>query len=65
MFLDDKEWQIRHGRTTALVVGLKEAPELVYTDKRKDKIDKAVISMLGHEKVIMQFHFILQFNAKF
>ena len=49
--VDEKDWQLRHGRTTVLSVGLKEAPAVIYSEKRRSKVDKFVTAMLSSDKV--------------
>ncbi|XP_012272971.1 eIF-2-alpha kinase activator GCN1 [Orussus abietinus] len=45
------DWILRHGRSAALFVALKEAPETVYTNKEKDRVCKVILSYLAADKV--------------
>lgn len=45
------EWTLRHGRSSALYVALKEAPEVIYTDENKDKICKTLLAHLAADRV--------------
>ncbi|KAK0092981.1 hypothetical protein PV326_000188 [Microctonus aethiopoides] len=45
------EWQLRHGRSTALFVVLKESPATVYCDKEQDKVCKNILSYLQADRV--------------
>ncbi|KAK0174572.1 hypothetical protein PV327_010330 [Microctonus hyperodae] len=45
------EWQLRHGRSTALFVVLKESPGTVYTDKERDRVCKNILSYLQADRV--------------
>jgi hypothetical protein len=47
---EDKNWQLRHGRTSVLAVGLKEGTMVVYSEKRRPKIDKNITAMLASDK---------------
>ncbi|CAG7827579.1 unnamed protein product [Allacma fusca] len=47
---EEKSWQLRHGRTSVLAVGLKEGTEVVYSEKRRPKIDKNISGMLASDK---------------
>ncbi|XP_014216178.1 eIF-2-alpha kinase activator GCN1 [Copidosoma floridanum] len=45
------DWMLRHGRSAALFVALKEAPAVVYNDKDKDRVCKVLLSHLAADKV--------------
>uniref|UniRef100_A0A0A9Y787 Translational activator GCN1 n=1 Tax=Lygus hesperus TaxID=30085 RepID=A0A0A9Y787_LYGHE len=45
------EWTLRHGRSIALFVGLKEAPERIYTPENKDKVHQVILSFLQADRV--------------
>ena len=53
IFSDDfgEDWSLRHGRTAALFVLLKESPALVLTSKYEGKINKTLVSCIQNEKV--------------
>lgn len=45
------EWTLRHGRSCALYVALKEAPEAVYAPEWRDKLGKVVLAQLAVDRV--------------
>lgn len=45
------EWTLRHGRSAALAVTLKECPEIIWDDKFKPKVEKTLLSLLAADKV--------------
>ncbi|KAK6638077.1 hypothetical protein RUM44_008502 [Polyplax serrata] len=45
------DWTLRHGRSAALYVALKEAPEVIYTDSNKDKLCKVLLLHLSADRV--------------
>ncbi|CAH1402466.1 unnamed protein product [Nezara viridula] len=45
------DWTLRHGRSSALFVALKEAPEIIYRDEYKDKIHKRLLAFLAADRV--------------
>ncbi|GAB0090658.1 Translational activator Gcn1 [Sergentomyia squamirostris] len=45
-----EEWILRHGRTSALFVVLKEAPDVVYVPKYENKICKVIVNCITSEK---------------
>jgi len=45
------DWTIRHGRSCALYVSLKEAPAMIYTPELKEKINKVILSQLAADRV--------------
>jgi hypothetical protein len=51
LLTDDEADTIRHGRTTALAVGMKYTAGIIYSEKRRDKIHKSVLSLLISDKV--------------
>lgn len=46
----NEDWTLRHGRSAALFVVLKEAPEVIYTDKEKDRLCKVIIGYLSADR---------------
>jgi len=48
---EEKDWVVRHGKTTVLTVALKEGPEIVFNEKKRPKVEKAILSMLSSDKV--------------
>jgi hypothetical protein len=47
------DWTVRHGRSSALSVALKEASPQVYTDDYKDKICRVLLAYLTGDRVCM------------
>jgi len=45
------DWTLRHGRSAALSVALKEATPQVYTDDYKDKICRVLLAYLMADRV--------------
>ncbi|XP_014232646.1 eIF-2-alpha kinase activator GCN1 [Trichogramma pretiosum] len=45
------DWTLKHGRSAALFVALKEAPEVIYTEKYKDRVCKVILTHLAAEKI--------------
>lgn len=45
------DWALRHGRSAALFVGLKEAPSTVFIEKYQGKICKNIIGNITHERL--------------
>lgn len=45
------DWTLRHGRTAALFVSLKEAPEVVYTAKYELKLCKTITTNIVSDKI--------------
>lgn len=45
------EWALRHGRSAALFVTLKEAPSTVFVEKYQAKICKNIIGNITHERL--------------
>lgn len=45
------DWTLRHGRTAALFVALKEAPEVIYTPKEQERVCKIILGCLAADKV--------------
>jgi len=45
------DWTVRHGRSAALSVALKEACEQIYTPEWKDKIHKVLLNYLAADRV--------------
>lgn len=45
------DWQLRHGRSAALFVVLKEAPATVYSEKEQERVCKIILSYLQADKV--------------
>ncbi|XP_063983766.1 stalled ribosome sensor GCN1 [Diachasmimorpha longicaudata] len=45
------DWTLRHGRTAALFVALKEAPQVVYTPKEQERVCKLILGCLATDKV--------------
>ncbi|CAG5089337.1 Similar to Gcn1: eIF-2-alpha kinase activator GCN1 (Mus musculus) [Cotesia congregata] len=44
------DWQLRHGRSTALFVILKESPATVYGSKEQDRVCKIILSYLQADR---------------
>ncbi|CAG9808270.1 unnamed protein product [Chironomus riparius] len=53
IFSDDfgEDWSLRHGRTAALFVLLKESPALIVTSKYEGKLNKTLVTCIQNEKV--------------
>lgn len=54
MFAEDDlsiDWTLRHGRSAALMVGLKEGPSFVYTDDFSEKINRTLLNYLVADRV--------------
>ena len=47
----DYDWTIRHGRSTALFVALKEAPSRIYDNDNKQKVIQAILSYLAADRI--------------
>lgn len=45
------DWMLRHGRSSALFVALKECPSVVYTDNFCDKLHRVILSFLVADRV--------------
>lgn len=45
------EWTLRHGRSCALYVGLKEAPEFIYVEEKRDRFLKVLLAHLAADRV--------------
>ncbi|XP_024940665.1 eIF-2-alpha kinase activator GCN1 isoform X2 [Cephus cinctus] len=45
------DWMLRHGRSAALFVVLKESPGTVYTGKEKERVCKVILSYLAADRV--------------
>lgn len=41
---------LRHGRTVALFVALKECPEAVYSESQRERVNKTIIACIGSDK---------------
>lgn len=54
MYLTDsnvnEDWMLRHGRSAALFVALKEAPSVVYNSKEKERVCKVILSYLAADR---------------
>jgi len=48
----ESDTNLRHAKTTAVVIALKEAPSIAYSDTRRERMDKCVLTMLASDKVI-------------
>ncbi|XP_058803320.1 stalled ribosome sensor GCN1 isoform X2 [Phymastichus coffea] len=46
----NEDWMLRHGRSAALSVALKEAPAIVYTENNKDRMCKVILSYLSADR---------------
>ncbi|KAE8739724.1 hypothetical protein FOCC_FOCC014768 [Frankliniella occidentalis] len=53
LLVDDNslDWMLRHGRSAALFVALKECPDVVYTDNYCDKLHRVILSYLVADRV--------------
>lgn len=53
IFNDDfgEDWSLRHGRTAALFVALKESPATVYNSKYETKLCKTLVSCIQSDKL--------------
>jgi hypothetical protein len=53
LLVDDSslEWTLRHGRSTAVFVCLKESPESIYTDEHRAKVDHILMDYLAADRV--------------
>lgn len=53
IFNDDfgEDWSLRHGRTAALFVVIKESPAIIYNSKYETKITKTFVACIQNEKV--------------
>ena len=47
----DLEWTIRHGRSTALFVALKEAPFRIFNGIQKEKVISAILAYLAADRI--------------
>lgn len=45
------DWMLRHGRSAALFVALKESPTTVYNNKEKDRVCSVILSYLSADRV--------------
>lgn len=45
------DWILRHGRSAALFVALKESPTTVYNPKEKDRVCTVILSYLAADRV--------------
>ncbi|XP_043262082.1 eIF-2-alpha kinase activator GCN1 [Colletes gigas] len=45
------DWMLRHGRSAALFVTLKESPKTVYNSKEKDRVIAVILSYLAADRV--------------
>lgn len=45
------DWVLRHGRSAALFVALKESPDTVYNPKEKDRVCTVILSYLAADRV--------------
>nr|XP_012138450.1 PREDICTED: translational activator GCN1 isoform X1 [Megachile rotundata] len=45
------DWMLRHGRSAALFVALKESPTTIYNDKEKDRVCTVILSYLAADRV--------------
>lgn len=45
------DWVLRHGRSAALFVALKESPATVYNPKEKDRVCAVIFSYLAADRV--------------
>lgn len=45
------DWMLRHGRSAALFVVLKESPATVYTPKEEERVCKVILSYLAADRV--------------
>lgn len=45
------DWMLRHGRSTALFVAIKESPPTVYNNKEKGRLCNAIVSYLAADRV--------------
>jgi len=48
---DGDDWSLRHGRSTALFVALKDSPDRVYTDANQAKTVKVILALLKDDRV--------------
>lgn len=46
----NEDWMLRHGRSAALFVALKEAAGVVYTENNKDRVCKVLLSYLSADR---------------
>lgn len=46
-----EDWSLRHGRTAALFVLLKESPTTVFNDKYEAKMSKTLVTCIQNEKI--------------
>lgn len=47
----DLDWTVRHGRSTALFVALKEAPSRIFDSSNKEKVVKSILSYLAADRI--------------
>jgi len=45
------DWTLRHGRSAALSVALKEAPDQIYTAEWRDKLHRVLLSYLAADRI--------------
>lgn len=48
---DNADWTLKHGRSCAVFVALKDHPESIFTDQYRDKVCKILLSYLTSDKV--------------
>lgn len=53
ILIDDQncDWTLKHGRSTAIFVALKEAPEMVWTEQYQIRLSKTILSLLSADRV--------------
>ncbi len=49
----DSDWQVKHGKSAALFVGLKDAPERIFTDSHKTKVITTIKNLLLADRVAL------------
>lgn len=59
------DWTLRHGRSTALMVALKESAPIIYTDEYKEKINRTLLVYLMADRVSKCVHYLLSLLMKF
>ena len=47
----DLDWTVRHGRSTALFVALKETPSRIFSGSNKQKVVQAILSYLAADRI--------------
>ena len=58
---DSDDWSLRHGRSTALFVALKDSPDRVYADANQAKTVKVILALLKVSASKIIFHDVISY----